>query len=258
MRSPSLAELQRLFWHALARAPGAGLGASPLGAVLEPGPRLGVAERFQVYADAYLWRLRDCLREDFPRVAARLGAEAFEGLVRDYLRAHPSEHPSVRHVGRHFVGFVEGRADVPPWLADLARLEWARVEAFDAPDATPIGVEDLRRVAPEAFPGLRFVPVPSLDVVACAWPAHEPWREDAAVPAAPAATVLRVWRGAEWRVFHAPMETREASALARLRRGEPFAVLCEAFADLADDEAPRVATAVLLRWLEDGLIAATR
>jgi len=54
------------------------------------------------------------LREDFPRLSALLGPERFEELARDYLRSHPSEHPSVRHLGRAMAGFLERRMDLPP------------------------------------------------------------------------------------------------------------------------------------------------
>ena len=84
--------------------------------------RLDPTERVGIYQTMYFWRLLEVLREDFPKLATALGDD-FESLARDYLAAHPSEHPSVRHVGDRLPGFVATHALVRarPWLADLAR-----------------------------------------------------------------------------------------------------------------------------------------
>jgi hypothetical protein len=89
--------------------------------------------RISVYSDAYYLRLRDVLREDFPKVTALLG-DRFDEVVRGYLETFPSEQPSVRHLGRALAEFLQSREDIPKCLADLAELEWTRVEVFDAPD----------------------------------------------------------------------------------------------------------------------------
>src|SRR5438128_4778207 len=142
----SLRELQQLFWRSLGDEPGT-IAPELVEAVL-PSSTLDSAARVQVYADAYSSRLLDVLREDFPRLSALLGRDGFEEIARDYLKSHPSEHPSVRHLGRAMAGFLEQRADLPPYLAELARLEWARIDVFDAPDAEPLAVDALRTVRP--------------------------------------------------------------------------------------------------------------
>jgi hypothetical protein len=47
---------------------------------------------------------------------------------------------------------------------------------------------------------------------------------------------------------------REARAIAKLKENAPFPQLCEAFLDMSEEEAARGAMALLLRWVEDGLI----
>jgi hypothetical protein len=249
--APALSELQRLFFERIAGAP----PAPALLDVVEPSASLTADGRLGVYADAYFWRLHGVLREDFPKVAAVVGAAAMERLARDYVTAHPSAHPSARHFGERFAGFLAARADVPPYAADLALLEWARVEAFDAPDAPALTVADLRTVAPGDWPALRFVATPSLVVVRSPWPIHAAWSSpEAGVPGL-VPTVVRVWRTADWRVLHGPMDALEDAALTRLIAGEPFAVLCETFGALPTDEAARETAALLARWVEDGLLA---
>ena len=254
MRSPSLREVQDLFWRGIAER---GF-AQQLIDVVEPRPMLDGAARLGVYGDGYVWRLRDVLREDFPRLAALLGTDRFDQLVQDYLTAHPSHHPSVHHLGRAMAGFIRRQVDVAPCLADLARLEWARIEAFDAPDAEPVSPDVLRAVPPETWPRTYLVPIPALEVLRVRWPVHELWSgaDPATIRAAP--TALRVWRAGDDTVYHAAMEPRAADALDRLIAGAPFGLICWAFADLPPAQAAREVAALLRRWLEDGLIAQVR
>ena len=99
---------------------------------------LGPAARLEIYAGMYRARLLDVLREDFPRTLAVVGDDGFAALASGYLDRVPSRNPSVRHAGQRFADFLETEPTTPAFLADLARLEWARVEVFDAADAAPL------------------------------------------------------------------------------------------------------------------------
>jgi hypothetical protein len=254
----SLRELQRAFSAAL--APGgaetAAIDPALLASISGRGA-LDPAQRLEIYADMYRARLVDVLREDFPRILAILGDEEFGALAARYLVRHPSTHPSVRHVGRRFADFVAGEVSAP-FLGDLARLEWARVEVFDAPDAEPLSLSDLRSIAPEDWPALEFQPIPACLVIECAWPVHEIWAAgEAPVSTAdvrPEPCTIRVWREG-WSVCHAAMGDLERRAFPALQRGEPFGALCAGLEDaLASADAAHDVGALLMRWLEDGLL----
>ncbi len=255
MPAPALRELQRLFWHSLADEPGGASIRAELAEIVAPSATLDRRARLQVYADAYFWRLRDVLREDFPKVAALLGADQFEQLAREYLRARPSEHPSTRYVGRALADFLTARRGLSPFLSDLARLEWARVEVFDAPNAGTIGADALREVPADRWAELRFVQIPALEVVQALWPVHRIWAGEAVSEQSPERTTILVWRSPGDDVLHTAMDDRTAHALRLLRNGECFAAICGAFADLAPEAAAHEAAAQLARWLADGIIA---
>ena len=70
----------------------------------------------------------------------------------------------------------------------------------------------------------------------------------------PEPTAVRIWRQ-DHVVYHCAVDAPEREALRRLMAGEPFGDICDAFADLDGDDAGAAAGAVLLRWVEDGLIA---
>ena len=251
-RSPALHELQALFWRALNGSVDPALEASVVSTATLPGTvRLGI------YAGMYAGRLHDVLAEDFERTAAALGPERFAETARAYLTAYPSEHPSVRHLGHHLAGFLASNppAGAPPWLADLARLEWTRVEVFDAPDADPVALDALAAVPADEWASLVLVPIPALAVLESAWPLHRIWRDGGDLPAAP--SVLRVWRQ-DGAVYHAAMDALEREALTRLQSGECFGKICEALSHLDAETAAAEAGSLLARWVEDGLIAGLR
>jgi hypothetical protein len=251
-----LRELQTRFAAAL--APGAAPD-GPLLALVRAGGALTAANRVEIYADMYRARLVDVLREDFPRTLALLGDEAFLALAEAYLVQHPSTHPSVRHVGERLGDFVAGRPAVPPWLADLVRLEWARVEVFDAADAQVLRLADLQAIAPADWPSLRLRPIPACRVVESAWPIHEVWTagdpdSGQRLPDEPRPSAVRVWREG-FSVSHAAMGDAERRAFTLLLRGEPFARLCAALERAREPEAAaREAGALLMRWLDDELL----
>lgn len=251
MSAPALRELQRAFWRALT-AEGGNLEPALLDAIA-PTRTLEREERFAIYAGMYFWRIVDALREDFSRVAALLGDEGFQAVVRRYLALHPSRHPSLRPLGRELPGFLATHPPpgAPPFLADLARLEWARLEVFDAPDAVPLTLDALRTLRPERWPSLRFSPIQALAVLTTNWPVHRVWDSGETDPLPTlgrARTTLRVWRQG-FVVFHSVMDELEARALGRLCEGQTFAAICE------DAASAEEAGALLLRWIEDGIIA---
>jgi len=246
---PDLRELQAAFWRSLT----SGSAEPSLLERIRSTPALRAVDRFDIYARMYRDRIVDALREDFPRVAAILGGERFRTLAASYLAEHPSAHPSLRHLGQELPDFIAGAGlpDLPAFLPDLARLEWARGEAFDAPDVEPLGLDDLRAVSPADWGRLCFTLVPAATLLVFDWPVHEIWGAGEGLdPGAvlPRRTAVRVWRKG-FAVYHAAMDGAEETALLHARAGEPFATLCEVL------ETPDQAAGLLLRWVEDGLIA---
>ncbi|MBI3301226.1 MAG: putative DNA-binding domain-containing protein [Deltaproteobacteria bacterium] len=260
----SLRELQSRFFGSLARVPGGGRATfdPALVQLVEGRGQLGPEERIDIYAQMYCARLLDVLREDFPRVAAILGCERFGEVARAYLARHPSTHPSLRCLGCHFMTFLDTRPEIVslPFLSDLARLEWARLEVFDAPDAEPLRMEHLQSIAPHEWPDLRFHLIPAFQVLHSAWPIHRIWT--AAEEETPdherlrsEETVVRVWRDG-FAVYHASMDATEQIALDGVRAGESFAAICATVESvLPPEEAASTVGSLLLRWIEDGILA---
>jgi len=252
--TPSLHEVQRLFWESVAVRPGRDSIAPAFVKLVRGTDDSDRKTRIRVYSDAYYLRLRDVLREDFPKVTTLLG-DRFDEVVAGYLETFPSEQPSVRHLGRALAEFLRRREDIPKCLADLAELEWARVEVFDAPDAECATIDELAIIPPDAWRALRFSTIPAIQTLRLQYPAHELWSDSQSVEVPAAETSLRIWRKNDFLVLHAPMDERESAALPKMISGETFAAICETFADLPEMDAAREATGLLARWLEDGIVA---
>jgi hypothetical protein len=102
---------------------------------VKPNDRLTSFERLEIYNRQYWYRVKDCFFEDYPGLRGILGEERFARMGLAYLEQCPSESFSLRNLGRRLVAFLEAN---PRWIKplqkpalDMARLEWAHIEAFD-------------------------------------------------------------------------------------------------------------------------------
>jgi len=108
------------------------------GAIL-PSKTMAPLERLAVYQGMYPLRMRDALAADYPGLLAFLGDHLFEHFVADYVVKHPSRSYTLNRLGDHVPDFVKTwHHPKRAFLADLARLELAVTETFDAEgDAAP-------------------------------------------------------------------------------------------------------------------------
>ena len=238
-----------------------------LGAWLRGDRAIPARERVGIYASAYFSRIHGALRDDYGALHAALGEEAFHDLAKLYLSAYPSRTFSLRFVGEHLPAFLAGAIGEPfrrrwPFASDLATLEWAIVDVFDAADAPPLLRETLASVPAEAWDALRFELVPAHRLLSLDWPvqrAREAWDADHPLPELrPEATRVLVHRRGE-RVFHRAVSTVEANALWRLRDGHDFGSICAQIAvTTGDAEGPAHALGLVERWLADEILVALR
>jgi len=110
--------------------------------------RLDAAGRLGVYATMYRARLRDALAGVYPALLWVLGDDAFTELAADFLDAHPSRQPSLRELGRPLPDYLAG------WQAELAALEWARHDVFDAVDEDVLTMEAVAALGPQGVAAL--------------------------------------------------------------------------------------------------------
>jgi hypothetical protein len=134
--------------------------------------RVSPVEQLEIYREQYWLRHTGSLVEDFPGVGGLLGQADWDRLVQEYLVTHPPRTVSLRELGEDLPEF----ASTCDWLPhreltlDMARLEWAHVEVFDAPEAAPLDPEKLRAVPEDAWETVRLVPNPTLRLLRFGYP----------------------------------------------------------------------------------------
>jgi Putative DNA-binding domain len=132
--------------------------------------------RFNVYRNNVAHGLIEALGSIFPAVKAQCGEERFTAVARLYLSDCPPQSRLVFEHGRGFAAFLDGfepARQQMPWLADLARLERAWLDAFHAADAAPLSPEALALVPPTALAAARFERHPAAAVVTSLFAIHD-------------------------------------------------------------------------------------
>jgi hypothetical protein len=121
------------------------------------------------------------LSSAYPVVGQIVGDEFFAGLAREYARANPSTSGDLTGFGHNLGPFLEvfAPAVTLPYLADVARLEWAVHSALCAADAARLDPAELAGVAPALQGDLRFEVLPgtrvlrSIHPIALIWAIHQ-------------------------------------------------------------------------------------
>ena len=131
---------------------------------------------FDIYRHAYAGRLTSVLKEIYPTLAFIMEVDGFSETAREYFEHFKPNHFSVTMACEHFAEFLNSGKfsydfGVPPaLLADMARVEWAKIMAFNSPaGGSRITLEDLQKITAEQWPEARFDFSPSLQVLSCGW-----------------------------------------------------------------------------------------
>jgi hypothetical protein len=170
------------------------------------------AARFAVYRNNVAASLTRALADLCPVVRELVGAEFFAAMARCHLADCPPRTPVLAEYGDDFPPWLEQFAPAAevPYLADMARLEIARVRATHAADHAPLpaavipgrigtaltgadaaAAQRLAASRPRLHPSLSVIA--SRFTVVSLWAAHQGRGriEDVALDAAEAALVLR-------------------------------------------------------------------
>lgn len=137
------------------------------------------AARFAVYRNNVMVSLVDALADTFPVVQQLVGEPFFRAMARVYAQAHPPRSAVMAYYGDGFAAFVEGFAPAAtvPYLADVARLEMARVLAYHSADLPPLDPAKVQAALanPEQLLTPRPALHPSVSVIRSAYAVYAIW-----------------------------------------------------------------------------------
>lgn len=256
-----------------------------MGAVAEsfiaPNSRLSAFERLEIYNRQYWYRVLGALAEDFPGLRAVVGTRAFEALSIAYLNEHPSRSFTLRNLGSKLAEWLAAHpkfAGRRHHLAvDVARMEWAFVEAFDSAEWSPLTLEQIATLDAESKLALQ----PHLQLIALEYPADDLVRnlhkrekrqtseagvshEEAEEPPAKLNRLRRkpTWLAAhrvDYSVYYLRLMREEFLTLRAIREGIPLAdALATGFigSKVADAQRPGLIQQWFGKWAELGWICA--
>jgi hypothetical protein len=133
--------------------------------IIKPNYRLTSFERLEIYNRQYWFRILSGFAEDFPGLRAVLGGRRFDALAKAYLTDCPSQSFTLRNLGSRLELWLRKR---PSWAGerqnlavDMARLEWADIEAFDGKREPSLKPDELAGANPAKL-RLRLQPYISL------------------------------------------------------------------------------------------------
>lgn len=196
------------------------------------------AQRFAVYRNNVLVSLSEALADTFPVVQALVGEACFHGLAHRYIRSHLPDSAVLARYGRHFPDFLACQPNLAalPYLAGLARLEMARIDARDAADTPALAAAQLAAALaePEHLPSLQLILHPAVRIqtsayaVVSLWAAHQ---VDDEVDDAPEVRLaaLDPWQAENALISRPGLEvhvqqisTGHAQFIAALQQGQPL------------------------------------
>jgi len=264
-RAPvDLGRTERWFQAELARPHEGGKAGAPASESILPSSRLAPEERVAIYSRMYFARLYECLSEDYPALVKLAGHETFGKIVRAYLREHPSRHYSLNFLGRKLPDFLDGPVRVPrrALLADVARVERAIGESFDAAASPSMTPADMALVPPAAWESGRIRLTETLRLLPLSHRANaivSACRQGKPLPAlGRAKSWVAVYRK-DWTVWRADLTEPMHAVLVALRDGQPLGAALAAGARHFEGT-PQEMQAEVHRWFgewaSEGIFAA--
>lgn len=150
--------------------------AGRLESVVLPSKSLTSVERLDIYAHMYFARLLEILVAEYPTTRQILGDKGFERACRRFLERNPSKHRTLNRLSEKFPAFLARH--LPPGnrsrlAVEVARIERAMEEVFDAPRAEPLTAAQFAAIGADDWHGVRLRVIPALQMFRLRYPVNE-------------------------------------------------------------------------------------
>jgi hypothetical protein len=144
--------------------------------VIEAG-NLGPAARMGIYRNNVLSNYRNALRDTYPVILRLVGDEFFNAAAKIFAKQSASSSGDLHDFGEDFGEFLDAFAPAQglPYLAGVARLEWAVHRVFHAADSEPLELSRLAKFSDDQLPALRFTLNPAVRLVESMYPIARIW-----------------------------------------------------------------------------------
>jgi hypothetical protein len=138
----------------------------------------GHADRLDIYRNTFMIGVTKALRLTYPAVHRLVGADFFDGAAAQFIAQHSPRTAYLDDYGGAYPDFLRSfpPAASLPYLADVARLEWAVGRAIHAAGAAPLDLARLAALSDEERARVAFVPHPAVGLLFLDYPADAIWR----------------------------------------------------------------------------------
>jgi hypothetical protein len=144
--------------------------------VVLPSRSLTSVERLDIYAHMYYARLLEILDAEYPVTRQVLGREGFARVAKEFLARHPSRSRTLNVLSVNFPDFLARhlpRGRVNRLAADVARIERAMEDVFDAPLVEPLTTGEFAAIAAPEWGRVRLKVNPALRLLDLRYPAND-------------------------------------------------------------------------------------
>ncbi len=186
-------------------------------------------DRLGIYAHMYYARLIEVMTAEYPTTRRILGDDFFERACRRYIERHPSTERTLQRLSAGFPAFLARHLPASRRSAlavDVARIERAMEDVFDAPLGVPLTHAQLAAIAPDAWERLRVRPSPALRLLRLRTPANAYMNaarggRTVRVPS-PRLSYVVVYRH-RYQVYRRTLDAAQFALLSALEDGKPLA-----------------------------------
>ncbi len=134
-------------------------------------------KRFNVYRNNVMVSLTEAIRDAYPVVGQLVGEEFATAMARSYAGDNLPQSPVMLEYGEGYADFIDHfePAGSQPFLADIARLEWAWLKACHSADQQPVSLDALSEFAEGELGGLCFEFCSSVRLLRSDYPVGSIW-----------------------------------------------------------------------------------
>ena len=213
-----------------------------------------VQARLGVYQYAYIERIVDALKDDFPVAAEIMREDEFHKLGVQFVKTHPSRDFSLRHYGETFPAFLLNHAEKELY-GEMARFEWALRSIADTSDADIITSSDLRQIEPSQWPQLQLGLHPSVSILWIDSAIPKLWQNPAGLfeHSYKNTRAYVLWRSGIKPYFNELTEV-EVFIIQGFAKGNDFVTVCNGLSQgCPEQEVAQKVVNFLQVWLENGI-----
>jgi len=231
---------------------------------IESTPALSAKGRLDIYATAYKLRLEEAITTDYDKLHSYLGDEQFDSVMERYIEKYPSHSTNLRYYSISMAELLANEApfNQHPILAELATIEAAFANSFDAEDHSFVTVNELADLAPDAWGRLQLGFQNSVQILSMTFNSFAIWKALSAEKTPPEVSrseepvMWVMWRRADLVSHYRAVEEAEYAALNLAIAGEDFAAICERLLDFfSEEETPVKAVGFLQSWIQEEMLS---